>query len=116
MFNIFIGLHSLLPEAASRVEVLSKKCVLKTFVNFIGKYLCWSLFYRPDTYFEEHLPKTDSALQTHHSLLLIRFTLDSAPSFSTSLLLLRSSHLKVFYKKKVFIEILQNAPAPESLF
>ena len=40
----FIGLHYLLPEAAIRVEVFCKKGVLKDFVNFIGKHLCWSLF------------------------------------------------------------------------
>ena len=41
---VFIGLHCLLPEAAIRVEVFCKKGVLKDFVNFIGKHLCWSLF------------------------------------------------------------------------
>ena len=55
----------------------------------------------PDTYFEEHLPKTAFSLHTHHSLQLIRFTLYSAHSSSSSLLLLRSSHPEVFYKKGV---------------
>ena len=41
---VFIGLQCLLPEAAIRVEVFCKKGVLKDFVNFIGKHLCWSLF------------------------------------------------------------------------
>ena len=41
---VFIGLHCLLPETAIRVEVFCKKGVLKDFVNFIGKHLCWSLF------------------------------------------------------------------------
>ena len=42
---VFIGLHSLLPEAATRVEVFCKKKVLlKIFVNFIRKYLYWSHF------------------------------------------------------------------------
>ena len=41
---IFIGLHCLLPESATRVEVFCKKGVPKIFVNFIGKHLCWSLF------------------------------------------------------------------------
>ena len=41
---VFIGLHCLLPEAAIRVEVFCKKGVLKDFVYFIGKHLCWSLF------------------------------------------------------------------------
>ena len=41
---VFIGLHCLLPEAVIRVEVFCKKGVLKDFVNFIGKHLCWSLF------------------------------------------------------------------------
>ena len=50
---VFIGLHSLLPEAATRVELLCKK-------------RC--------SYFEEHLPKITFAMHTHHSLLLIRFT------------------------------------------
>ena len=40
---VFIGLHCLLPEAAIRVEVFCKKGVLKDFVNFIRKHLCWSL-------------------------------------------------------------------------
>ena len=39
-------------------------------------------------YFEEHLPTTAFALHSHHSLLLIRFTLYSTPSSSSSLLLL----------------------------
>ena len=41
-----------------------------------------------NTYFEEHLPTTASVLHSHHSLLLIRFTLYSIPSPSSSLLLL----------------------------
>ena len=41
---VFIGLHCLLPEAAIRVEVFCKKGVLKDFVNFVGKHLCWRLF------------------------------------------------------------------------
>ena len=41
---VYIGLHCLLPKAAIRVEVFCKKGVLKDFVNFIGKHLCWSLF------------------------------------------------------------------------
>ena len=41
---VFIGLHSLLPEAAIRVEVFYKKGILKDFVDFIGKQLCWRLF------------------------------------------------------------------------
>ena len=40
---VFIGLHCLPPEAATRVEVFCKKSILKNFVNFIGKHLCWSL-------------------------------------------------------------------------
>ena len=40
----FIGLHYLLPEAAIRVEVFYKKGLLKDFVNFVGKHMCWSLF------------------------------------------------------------------------
>ena len=77
---VFIGLHSLLPEAATKVEVFCKK-------------RC--------SYFEEHLPKTIFAMHTHHSLLLIRFTLYSAPSSSSSLLLLRGGSLEMFYKKGV---------------
>ena len=42
--NVFIGLHCLTPEAAIKVEVFYNKVVLKDFVNFIGKHLCWSLF------------------------------------------------------------------------
>ena len=38
---------------------------------------------------------------THHSQLLIHFNLHSAPSSSSSLLLLRSSRPEVFYKKVV---------------
>ena len=42
---VFIGLQCLLPEAVIRVEVFcKKKGVLKDFVNFIAKHLCWSLF------------------------------------------------------------------------
>ena len=41
---VFNGLHCLLPEAAIRVEVSCKKAVLKDFINFIGKHLCWSPF------------------------------------------------------------------------
>ena len=41
---VFIGLHYLLPEAAIRVKLFCKKGVLKDFINFIGKHLCWSLF------------------------------------------------------------------------
>ena len=40
---VFIGLHCLAPEEATRVEVFSKKGVFKDFVNFIGKHLCGSL-------------------------------------------------------------------------
>ena len=71
-----------------------KKGVLKDFVNFIRKHLCQSL--RPDAYFEEHLPTSAFALHSHHSLLLIRFTLYSAPSSSSSLLLLLISPMFVF--------------------
>ena len=41
---VFSGLHCLLPKAATRVEVFCKKGILKNFINFIGKDLCWSLF------------------------------------------------------------------------
>ena len=41
---VFVGLNCLLPEAAIRVEVSCKKAVLKDFINFIGKHLCWSPF------------------------------------------------------------------------
>ena len=41
---VFIGLHCLLPEAATRVEMFCKKSALKNLINFIGKHLCWSLF------------------------------------------------------------------------
>ena len=41
---VFIGLHCLLPKAATRVEVSCKKTFHKDFVNFIGEHLCWSLF------------------------------------------------------------------------
>ena len=57
-----------------------KKGVLKNFVNFIGKQLCWSLFLRklqPESYFEEYLPTTAFALHLNHSLLLIPFSLYS---------------------------------------
>ena len=96
---VFIGLHCLLPETAIRVEVFCKKGVLKDFVNFIGKHLRWSLFLiscRSDTYFKEHLPLNAFALHSHHSLLLIRFTLYSAPSSSSSLLLLLISPMFAF--------------------
>ena len=39
----FIGLHCLLPEAITRVEVFCKKDVFKNFVNFTGKHLCWRI-------------------------------------------------------------------------
>ena len=41
---VFICLHCLLREAAIRVVVFCKKRVLKDFINFIEKNLCWSLF------------------------------------------------------------------------
>ena len=42
---VLIGLHCLLREAAIRVARCSvKKVVLKDFVNFIAKHLCWTLF------------------------------------------------------------------------
>ena len=55
----------------------------------------WHLFWRTsakDCFCTAH---------THHSLLLIRFALYSAPSSSSSLLLLRGSRPEVFYKKGV---------------
>ena len=76
-----------------------KKGVLKTFVNFTGKHLCWSIFLiklQDDTYFEEHLPTTAFLLHSHHSLLLIRFTLYSASSSLSPLLLLLTSPMFVF--------------------
>ena len=97
---VFIGLHCLLPEAAIRVEVFCKKGVLKDFVNFIRKHLCWSLFLIKLQAW--HLFWRTSAndcfctaLALHHSLLLISFTLYSAPS-SLSLLLLLISPMFVF--------------------
>ena len=39
--------------------------------------------YRSDTYIEEHLPMTAFELHSHHSLLLICFTLYSTPSSSS---------------------------------
>ena len=57
----------------------------------------WHLFWRTsgkDCFCAAHTPLT-------HHLLLIRFTLCSAPSSSSSLLLLRSSRPEVFYKKVV---------------
>ena len=50
----------------------------------------------PGTYFEENLPTTAYALHLQHSLLLIPFTLYSAPPSSSSLLLLLISPLFVF--------------------
>ena len=41
---VFTGWYCLLLEAATRVEVFCKKGVLKNFVNYIGKHLCWILF------------------------------------------------------------------------
>ena len=97
----FIGLHCLLPEAATRVEMFCKKGVLKNFVNFIGKHLSWSLFLincRPETYFEEHLSTTAFHYTHTTSLLFISFTLYSAPS-SSALLLLLISPMFVFGSK-----------------
>ena len=51
---------------------------------------------RPRTYFEENLPTTVFALHSHHSLLLIHVTLYSAPSSSSSLLLMLISPMFVF--------------------
>ena len=76
-----------------------KKGVLKNFVNFVGKHLRWSLFlitFWPGNYFEEHLPTTAFVLHWHPSLLLIRFTIFSAPSSSSSLLLLSIPPMFVF--------------------
>ena len=54
----------------------------------------WHLFWRTSA-------KDCFALHTHHSLLVIRFALYSAPCSSSLLLLLRSSRPEVFYKKAV---------------
>ena len=57
----------------------------------------WHLFWRTsakDCFCAAHTPLT-------HHLLLIRFTLCSAPSSSSSLLLLRSIRPEVFHKKVV---------------
>ena len=103
------------PDQTCSVE----KGVLKNFVNFTRKHLCWSLFlikFRPGTCLEEHLPKTAFALHTSQSLL--GFTLYLAPS-SSSLLLLRSSRPVVFYKTRCsqkFCKIHRKTPVPESLF
>ena len=41
---VFIGLHCLLAEAATRLEMFCKESAFKNLVNFIGKRLYWSLF------------------------------------------------------------------------
>ena len=41
---VFIGLHCLLLEAATRAEMFCKKGVPKNFIKFIGKHTRWSLF------------------------------------------------------------------------
>ena len=89
--DVFIGLHCLLPEAATRVEVFcKKKSTLNNFVNVIGKHLCrslfliklqaWRLFWRTSA---------NDCFYTVPTPLSIRFTLYSAPSSSSVLLLLR---------------------------
>ena len=95
---VFINLHCLLRERAIRVKVFCKKGVLKDFVNFVGKHLCWSrflikfqawqLFWRTSA--------TDCFCTALALLLLIRLTLYSAPSSSPSLLLLLVSRMFVF--------------------
>ena len=98
----FIGLHYLLPEAAIRVEVFCKKGVLIDFVNFLGKHLCWSISltkFQAWHLFQEHLPTTAFAMHSHHSLSLIRFTLYSAPSSSSLLLLFISPMFLVQIRK-----------------
>ena len=91
-----IGLHCLLPEAAPRVELCCKKCVLKNFVNFMKKHLCFLWSSRPDIYFEKYIPTTAFALHSHHSPLINSFNLYSAPSSSSSLLLSLISPVFVF--------------------
>ena len=87
---VFIGLqHCLLPEAAIRVEVFCKNRgfrrktpVLESLFNKVAgltpilKNICQRL-----------LLHCTFALHSHHSLLIIRFTLYSAPSSSSLLLL-----------------------------
>ena len=98
--HVFIGLQFLLPEAAISVEVFYKKGVLKDFKNFIGKHLCWSLFLIKlqawHLFWRTSADDCDFALHSHDSLLLIRFTLCSTPSFSSSLLPLIISPKFVF--------------------
>ena len=103
MFSLVYAVYCQNQPPKQRCSV--KKGVLKNFVilqenSCVG--VSFKQTYRPDIYFEEYLPKTAFALHTHHSLLLIRFTLYSGPSSSSSLSLLKSSRLEVFYKKDVF--------------
>ena len=84
--NIFLPV--LLSTSSASKYVL--ECLIRA-----SKYV-FKIGVRPDTYFEEHLPTTVFALHSHHSLLLIRFSLYSAPSSSLSLLLLIISPIFVF--------------------
>ena len=101
---VFIGLHCLLLEAATRAEVFCKKGVPKNFIKSVGKHTRWSLFLiklQAWHLFWEHLPTTAFALHSHHSLLLICFTLFSAPSSSSLLLLLIS--LLLLLMSRIFV-------------
>ena len=88
---VFIGLHRLLPEATTRVEVFCKKGALKNFANFVGKHLCWSLLLiRLQAWHLFWRISANNCFCTTITPLSIRFTLYSAPSSSSLLLLLIS--------------------------
>ena len=76
-----------------------KKGVLKDFVNFLGKHLCWSLFlikFQAWHQFWKTSANDCFALHSSHTLLLIGFTLNSAPSSSSWVLLLLISPIFTF--------------------
>ena len=69
-------------ERSSHQRCSVKNGVLKNFANFTGKHLCWSLFNKvaglfsceiceifKNTYLEEHLRRTASALSTINILI-----------------------------------------------
>ena len=93
------GLHCLVLEAATRVEVFCKRGVLKNCIIFTGNHLCWSLFLIKLQ--SLHLFWRTSVNDCFCSALAALavtypFSLYSAPSTSLSLLLLLTSPIFVF--------------------
>ena len=109
---VFIGLHCVLPQAATRVQMFCKKSVFKNFVNFIGKHLRWRLFLiiaglTPILKNICQILLLRCAQTTHcylSVLLYIQHLLPHHHCYYSETIVRRCS-----IKKKVFLEILQNS-------